>query len=283
MPDDTWQWDKTLFAGAAPYYVRGRLPYAAGLADALAGALGLDGSGRLIDVGCGPGTIALRLAHLFDEVIGVDPDARMLIEAEREAAAAGVTNAHWVKMRAEELPVDLEAFRVATFSRSFHWMDRDRVAAIMLRVLEPRGRGAFVQVTDAPDRAPDEDAASFPHPAMPLDAMRALVRKYLGPDRRAGQGIRNSTPDGETILLERAGFDPPQILCVKGLRRLDRSTDDIAALVFSGSDSAPHLFGERLAAFEAELRALLARTSPSGIFTQRVPDTEVRIWRTPAG
>ena len=83
-------------------------------------------------------------------------------------------------------------------------------------------------------------------------------------------------------MLERAGFDPPQILRVTGPRLLDRETDDIVALVFSGSDCAPHLFGERMPAFEAELRAMLVRVSPSGAFTQRVPDTEVRIWRTPA-
>ena len=51
MPDsaDDWTWDPTLFAGAAEYYDRGRLPYAPGIAGALGGALGLDGSGRLLD------------------------------------------------------------------------------------------------------------------------------------------------------------------------------------------------------------------------------------------
>ncbi len=281
MPDDNWQWDETLFAGAAPYYTRGRLPYAAGLADAIRDALGLDGSGRLIDVGCGPGTIALRLAHLFEEVVGIDPDAGMLLEGEREAARAGIANVVWGQMRAEELTDDLGTFRVATFSRSFHWMDRDRVAEIMLRMLEPLGRGAFVQVTDVQDVGPQIEPDATAHPAIPLDGMRALVRTYLGPVRRAGQGVRPITPDGETIVLERAGFDAPQILRVPGPQKVDRTTDDIVALVFSGSDAAPHLFGERLLEFEAELRALLAHQSPSGVFTQPVPDTEVRIWRTP--
>ncbi|MFF3145823.1 SAM-dependent methyltransferase, partial [Streptomyces sp. NPDC057927] len=58
-----WEWDDTLFSGTAPYYRRGRLPYAPGLADVLAEVLRLDGRGRLIDVGCGPGTLALSLAH----------------------------------------------------------------------------------------------------------------------------------------------------------------------------------------------------------------------------
>ena len=75
---ETWRWDESLFAGAARYYEQGRLPYAPGLADAVARSLGLDGRGRLLDVGCGPGTVALRLASLFEAVVGLDPDADML-------------------------------------------------------------------------------------------------------------------------------------------------------------------------------------------------------------
>src|SRR3954447_11747159 len=118
-----WKWDETLFAGAAPYYARGRLPYAEGLADVLRATLDLDGHGRLLDVGCGPGVVTLRLAHLFDEVVGLDADADMLTEAERLADRAGVTNARWVCMRAEELPATLGRFRVVTFAASFHWLD----------------------------------------------------------------------------------------------------------------------------------------------------------------
>src|SRR5262245_25539665 len=99
-----WQWDETLYEGSAPFYVRGRLPYAAGLADRLGEVLLLNGHGRLIDVGCGPGVLTLTLAHRFEEAIGVDPDAGMLAEAERRAADAGIGNARWVRARGEHLP-----------------------------------------------------------------------------------------------------------------------------------------------------------------------------------
>jgi 2-polyprenyl-3-methyl-5-hydroxy-6-metoxy-1,4-benzoquinol methylase len=88
-----WQWDATLFKGSARYYERGRLPYPSGLAGALASALRLDGRGRLIDVGCGPGSIALRLAHLFEAVAGLDADPDTLVEAERRAQELGIVNA----------------------------------------------------------------------------------------------------------------------------------------------------------------------------------------------
>ncbi|WP_437302228.1 class I SAM-dependent methyltransferase [Sorangium sp. So ce388] len=40
-----------------------------------------DGSGRLLDVGCGPGTITIELADRFEEAIGLDPDEDMLTAA----------------------------------------------------------------------------------------------------------------------------------------------------------------------------------------------------------
>jgi hypothetical protein len=115
----------------------------------------------------------------------------------------------------------------------------------------------------------------------PQESIAGLVRRYLGPDRRAGQGIRNSSPDGETIVLERAGFLPPQIVRVPGKQVVERAADDVVATVLSSSNSAPHLFGARLPAFEAELRGVLAAATPTGSFAERIPDTEVRIWRTP--
>ncbi|MDF3043469.1 MAG: class SAM-dependent methyltransferase [Thermomicrobiales bacterium] len=117
-PPEGWQWDETLYRGSAPYYVRGRPPYAPGLADALRRTLALDGQGRLLDVGCGPGIVTLPLAQLFTEVVGLDPDPGMLAEGARRAAEAGVENIVWVRARAEDLPAGLGRFRVATFAQS---------------------------------------------------------------------------------------------------------------------------------------------------------------------
>src|SRR5687768_4555180 len=114
---ESWRWDDTLFKGAAPYYTRGRLPYATGLAQSMAEALGLDGRGRLLDLGCGPGVITLQLAHLFEEVVGLDPDGEMLAEAARLADERGIAHARWVHLRAEDLPAGLGRFRVVTLAQ----------------------------------------------------------------------------------------------------------------------------------------------------------------------
>jgi SAM-dependent methyltransferase len=281
---ETWSWDESLFAGAARYYEQGRLPYAPGLADAFARSLALDGRGRLLDVGCGPGTVALRLAPLFEAVVGLDPDPEMLACASRAAAGRGIGNATWVRQRAEALPADLGSFRVVTFAASFHWMDRPRVASAVATMLAPGG--AVVQV-DAPGYRNGELEAetgqgSLPFPPPPDDALDQLRRRYLGNDRRAGRGIRNTSPDGEDGVFQQAGFLPAETVTVPDRRAVERTNDDIVAMVFSTSSTAPHLFGDRQEDYERALREILAQASPSGRFSVRLPDNILRIWRLPA-
>jgi SAM-dependent methyltransferase len=276
-----WEWDDTLFAGAATYYQRGRLPYAPGLVDVLAEVLDLDGRGRLVDVGCGPGTLALSLAHLFSEVVGVDPDREMIAEAGRGAVERGVTEkAQWVRARAEDLPAGLGTFTVATFGQSFHWMDRDLVAATTRDMLQPGG--ALVHISDLKTETRSVDG--LPYAAVPCAAIEELVRHYLGPVRRAGRGVlTQGTPGDEAAVLAGAGFSGPQRHVVPGGQALERTGDDVVAWVFSMSFSAPHLFGPRRDDFEADLRRLLREASPSDRFSERQPSTEAFVWwKSPA-
>lgn len=277
---ESWTWDESLFAGAARYYEQGRLPYAPGLAAAMADALGLDGRGRLLDAGCGPGTAALRLAPLFSAVVGLDPDPGMLACAAAAAARRGVGNATWVRSRAEALPAGLGRFRCVTFAASFHWMDRPGVAAAVATMLDPDG--AAVQV-DAPGNRAGELAsdAGLPFPPPPEAALDQLRRRYLGEDRRAGQGIRNTSPSGEDEIFRQAGFLPAVTVTVPDGRVAERTADAIVASVFSMSSTAPHLFGSRAGEFEGDVREILARASPEGRFSVRLPDNILRVWRLP--
>lgn len=277
MPEG-WTWDETLFLGSAPYYVQGRPPYAPTLAASLRDTLRLDGRQRVLDVGCGPGVLALELAPYVVEVVGVDPDAGMLMEAERRADAMGITNATWLQLRAEEIPDTLGPFRAAAFGQSFHWVDQPLVAAKMRDLLEPGG--AFVHVADV--KTPLGEREALPYPAPPYAAIRALVAAWLGPVARAGQGtLPKGPPSTEEPVLAAAGFLGPQRLHLPHAGPLDRTEDDVVAWVWSLSGSAPHLFGPRRAEFESELRAVLREASPDGVFAEWLPHTDVRIWRTP--
>ncbi len=270
-------WDDTVYAGSAAYYASGRFPYPPELADALRDELSLDGTGRLLDVGCGPGSLTLLLAPLFDEAVGVDADAAMLAEARARAARQDVENVAWVMLRAEELPAVLGTFDVATFAQSFHWMDRPKVASIVRELLAPGGVWVHVHATT---HRGIEEATNLPAALPPHGQIEELVKAYLGPVRRAGRGtLPDGTPRHEEAIMVEAGFGGPTRLEVAGGRVLDRTEDEIVASVYSRSSSAPHLFGERLEQFEAELRNLLRRASPAGRFCETAREIELVIWR----
>ena len=69
------------------------------------------------------------------------------------------------------------------------------------------------------------------------------------------------------------------IVVVPDGREIDLSIDKIVAGRFSSSGAAPHLFGGRIGHFESDLRALLAAASSAGLFSVRLPDNILRIWR----
>ncbi|WP_353615266.1 MULTISPECIES: class I SAM-dependent methyltransferase [unclassified Mycobacterium] len=57
--------------------------------------MGLDGAGRLLDLGCGTGQLALPLAGHVTEAVGVDPEADMLTEATRQAPRGADMELHY--------------------------------------------------------------------------------------------------------------------------------------------------------------------------------------------
>jgi ubiquinone/menaquinone biosynthesis C-methylase UbiE len=115
------------FTGAAAYYARFRPEYPRQLLEHLAERLGLDGSGRLLDLGCGPGTISLAMREWFTEVIGLDVNAAMLSQARARASDLGASNVQFSIRPAEEIGPDLGAFRLVTAGRSLTWMNREVV------------------------------------------------------------------------------------------------------------------------------------------------------------
>ncbi|HZS30305.1 MAG TPA: class I SAM-dependent methyltransferase [Gaiellaceae bacterium] len=265
-------YDETIYLGSAAHYRAGRPPYSPQLEAVLAEELGLDGGGRLLDAGCGPGILTVRLAHLFADVVGLDPDPAMLGEAARVAAERGIGNIRWVQALAEDLPEAAPGpYRLVTFGQSFHWTDEARVAETVFDLLEPGGALALVVHTVEGRPAPESPGP----PPIPHDEIRELVEKYLGERRRIGQGFAPTRDHRFEDILRPSRFGEPRSLFVPGIPDLVRDTDSVVSGYFSLSTSAPHLFGDRAGDFERELRELLAARSAEGLFWDWPGDTEV--------
>ena len=91
------RYDPSFYDGAAVHYRYGRPSYSPRLEALLAEELSLDGSGRLLDVGCGPGILTVRLAHLFEDAVGLDPDPAMIAEGGRAARKRDIANITWIQ------------------------------------------------------------------------------------------------------------------------------------------------------------------------------------------
>jgi SAM-dependent methyltransferase len=265
-------YDPTLFQGSAAYYASGRPPYSRFLVDTLTAVVGLDGSGRLLDVGCGPGILTLALADHFEEAIGLDPDAEMLTEGARRADQKGTNNIRWIQALAEDIAaLDLGKFRLVTFGQSFHWTDRERVAEMIYDSLEPGG--ALALIVHAHEGRPQPEGAGYP--PIPHEAIRALIDRYLGPRRRAGQGFASPPAERHEEALARTRFGVPLSLFCAGRDDIVEDSDAVLANYFSTSFAAPHLFGDQRGRFEADVRAALTACSPRGLFWDWPGDTQI--------
>jgi hypothetical protein len=88
-------------------------------------------------------------------------------------------------------------------SRDWHWDDT------LYRGSAAYYGGACVHLQATTHRGDASDDA-LDHPRRPHEQIDALIRSYLGPERRAGRGLRAvRTPEDEEDALRRAGFTGP--------------------------------------------------------------------------
>jgi ubiquinone/menaquinone biosynthesis C-methylase UbiE len=107
-----------------------------GVREELVSFVPLRGDERAVDAGTGAGTLALALAPLVREVVGVDIVPELLAAARRDAPA----NATFVEADATSLPFDAFSFDVAASRRTLHHVARpELVVAELARVTRPGG------------------------------------------------------------------------------------------------------------------------------------------------
>jgi ubiquinone/menaquinone biosynthesis C-methylase UbiE len=100
---------------------------------------------HVLDVGCGTGVLAQRLAtvHPNMEIVGVDASSRMLSRA--QARFSGKSNVTFVRARAEQLPFSDASFDlILSASALHHFTDPSRALREMCRVLADDGRIALL-------------------------------------------------------------------------------------------------------------------------------------------
>lgn len=176
------------FVQASRYYTSGRPPYPSLLIRRVADLVGLGAGDRVLDLGTGPGFLAIGLAAHVGEVVAIDPSPEMLEVAAANAAAAGVP-IRLLPGSSATLGPDLGRFRLVAIGRAFHWMDRADTLRRLDRLVEDGGAVALFS-----DRTPDVPENAW------NSAYGEVRAKYAERDR-LGPEVRSSPLPHEAILL----------------------------------------------------------------------------------
>ncbi|MFE0148188.1 class I SAM-dependent methyltransferase [Nonomuraea sp. NPDC059007] len=249
-----------LFGGAAPYYARHRADHGDAAIDRLAAAFGARAT--VLDLGCGPGTVAIPLSEQVEGVLAVDPAEEMLAEGRK--LGAGRANIRWLAGDSTTLR-ELPGFGHVVMGRSFHWMDRRTVLADLDDLLPPDGIVALV--------GPTRD-----HENLPWEPVTRRVREEFGVNGLTARDSFQASGKHHDEVLADSPFGDLEAEVFTWRR--DRDQGDVIGLQLSYSYSAPARLGERKDAFVGALRAALTAANPSGRWVEEVR-TQVLLARRP--
>jgi SAM-dependent methyltransferase len=234
------------FASTVAYYESARAPYSGAFFAKVAGELGFDRGRSLLDVGAGPGILAIGFAPWFRDVVAVDPEPAM-IEAAREAAARAGVAIELIEGRFEDMPVRADAFGVVTIGRALHWLDPGPAQRRLEQAVEPHGLVLVCHASSVKDgRNPW------------LGAFDAVHDRWRG--QRPAHDSSAFFAGGRFVRRETIGIEASQSLPIE--RLADR--------ILSMSTSSPERLGEAVPEMRRVLREALAGFATDGVLDEVV-------------
>jgi SAM-dependent methyltransferase len=244
------------FASTVELYEQYRPPYPAEFFRTVAEKLKLSKQHALIDLGTGPGLLALGFAPYAGRVVGVDPEPAMLAAARVAIERAG-QKLTLIEGRAEDLPESVGRFDLVTIGRALHWMDPKALGAMFERLVAPQGAIAVCASFSARDSRNgwlDEYAA----------ARRAWSDQKLWLDSRQGERAHRDLASA----LAGTGFHVSETIRVEATH--DVSIADLARRVLTFSSSSPAALGDKVDAMLADVERRLMPFGREGRVTETV-------------
>ncbi|MBL6936212.1 MAG: class I SAM-dependent methyltransferase [Alphaproteobacteria bacterium] len=212
------------------------------------------GRNQLVDLGCGPGKVAVGLAPHFAHTLALDPAAAMIDEARHAHSAPNIT---WLHASAEDAPLP-DRIDLVTAGTSVHWMKH---AVVFPKLAERTDLFATLWVEAPPDPRWDT-------------AYRALMTDWLG---RIGQ-IYDPMNFPKRILDYEAWLDKQGHETFRVPFR--QSIDGYIAQMHSTATFSRARMGADLAEeFGSDLRDVLAPYASDGLLIFDTVSTLV--WGTP--
>ena len=250
-----------VFAGTATYYAEYRLPYPDALNIDLLKRAGTSGEGKLLDLACGPGRVALPLASAFDDVWAIDLEPEMIGVGRSEAKKRGISNIKWFVGKAEELEAEPESFDLITISEAFHRLDQKVIAGQTLRWLRPGGCLAILGWNSV-------IGGDDPWQRIGAGITRRWRSRFISTDAKAAPKNPGSGPKHDMAVLEDFGFEDVGNYEFPHTR--ERTVESIIGWLFSTSRFSKKILGDHAKAFQEEIQSALLEHDDSGIYVEHV-------------
>jgi len=222
---------------------------------------GVTGGGRLLDLACGPGRVALALVSSFREVWAIDLERDMIEIGQQEATQRGVHTIKWMVGKAEELQAPPASFELITIGEAFHRLDQQLVAKQTLQWLRP---GCCLASLGSYGVMEGKE----PWQRIVADIARRWTSRAHPSGGGAAQPQPGSGPKHYELVLRETGFeDVASYAFVEGHTW---TIETIIGNLYSTSFCSKNVLGDSSEAFEADLRAALLAHDPSGTYREHI-------------
>ena len=242
------------FASTVGLYEALRPPYPPAFFREVAEQLKLSRQHALIDLGTGPGLLALGFAPYVGRLVGVDPEPGML-EAAREAAARAKVDLTLREGKAETLPAEIGVFDVITIGRALHWMDRAATLARFATLLARDGRILICASSTASDGSNAW-----------LDEYTAARRAWSEPRLWAESGTGNPGRRDPAPFFKDSAFHLAEK--ITHYDRHDIHVRDLARRMLTFSSTSFDALGDKVEAMLADVEQRLMPFSRDGMITE---------------
>jgi SAM-dependent methyltransferase len=246
------------FRSAAKYYLSGRPSYSSLLIRRVVELCALNSTHKILDLGSGPGQLAMAFAPFVSEVTALDPEPEML-EIGRKDASSGHFRIKFVQGGSYDLGPQFGRFQAATIGRAFHWMDRAKTLNLLDAMIE--SDGVVVLFNDSHPEVPENSWH---------DPYKKVIERYSEDDierqrLRSPEWLKN-----EAILLASPFHQMERISIIeRRFTAVERFSDRALSLSITSRER----LGATADDLSSEIRELMAKFAVEGVVTEVVEST----------